>query len=155
MSLFLPFIHFDTHLLLHRPCQCPVILLCCLIWAVWGRSFLWIPWLYVLMRSGTVVSLEELDWQLYLWLAREGIVLLICTNLLCPTPPPLTPSPSTRPQLLCPWFPVSSSYAENQAGFLLTEMLAGLSCGESRGGGRGIDEESECIVAPCPDWQQC
>lgn len=154
---FLLFIYFDTHLLHHIPCQYPVTLLCSQAAPLSEQQMRDLPSKYMVMglhfngewNSG--LAIEELEWQLYLWLAQEGIMLLICTNLLCPTPPSL---------FLC--FPLLSSSAflslisclqclhrAAEHWFLLTEMLPSLSCGESV----GVDEKSGCIVAPCLDWQ--
>lgn len=40
-----------------------------------------------------MVWLRELEWQLYLWLTQEGILLLICAYLSCSTSTPLSPFP--------------------------------------------------------------
>lgn len=44
-----------------------------------------------------MVWLRELEWQLYLWLTQEGILLLICSYLSCSTPTPF----SISPHILC------------------------------------------------------
>lgn len=86
----------------------------CLIRAVSRRSSLRIWRVYILMRSGTVVSPEELDWQPYLLIGTERN---IAANLLCPAPSSISLFPSPYPLFLCPWFPVFTSCTEEQSGF--------------------------------------
>lgn len=73
-----------------------------------------------------MVWLRELEWQVYLWLTQEGILLLICAYLSCSTPTPLSPFPLPTSSAS---LTLSSSPAQKKV--LLTEMLLFLSCEES------------------------
>lgn len=117
----------------------------CLIGAVSRRSSLRILWVYILMRSGTVVSPEEHDWQPYLWLAQEGILLLIYCVLL------LRLFLFSPPRVLClSVLDFLSTLPTQRSGVVFADRDVTKHVLWGKKG--GFDETSGCIVALCPDW---
>lgn len=89
-----------------------------------------------------MASLEELDWHPYLWLAQEGIMLLVYTNLLSPLHHLFCyfpPFPSVSLSL------ISSSFSEQQSAFFADRDVTKLVMWKSRGMGGMIRNMSEFL----------